>query len=66
MQLARHADVGWRGRVSAMTEKLTGMSPLEQAAKKTITPAEAERAAVRQLASLLGNVMRTSPARTGC
>lgn len=32
-----------------MTEKLAGMSLLEQAAQKAITPAEAERAAVRQL-----------------
>ena len=32
-----------------MTEILAGMSPLEQAARKTKTPEQAERAAIREL-----------------
>ena len=32
-----------------MTETLVGVSPLEKASKKTVTRAEAERAAVRDL-----------------
>jgi putative transposase len=32
-----------------MTETLVGVSPLEKASKKAVTPAEAERAAVREL-----------------
>src|SRR6476646_11546344 len=32
-----------------MTDTLVGVSPLERAAKKTLTPEEAERAAVREL-----------------
>jgi hypothetical protein len=32
-----------------MTETLVGVSPLEKASSKTVTPAEAERAAVREL-----------------
>jgi len=32
-----------------MTETLVGVSPLERAAKKALTPAEVERAAVREL-----------------
>ena len=31
-----------------MTETLVGVSPLERAAKKALTPAEVERAAVRE------------------
>jgi putative transposase len=32
-----------------MTETLVGVGPLEKASKKSVTPAEAERAAVREL-----------------
>ena len=37
------------GKGLMMTETLVGVSPLEKAAKKTLTPAEVERAAVREL-----------------
>src|SRR6478672_458736 len=40
---------GSAGRVGTMTDTLVGVSPLRKAGKKTLTPEEAERAAVREL-----------------
>jgi hypothetical protein len=53
--LAWHVDfVGGEGW-SAMTDTLVGVSPLEKkAAKKTASPDEAQRAAVRALVKLGG------------
>lgn len=47
MQLAQGAD-GINGK-GLMTETLMGMSLLEKATKKTVTPADADRATGREL-----------------
>ena len=49
-----------------MTDTLVGVSRLRKAGKKTLTPEEAQRAAVRELVEAARARVRTWPARTGC
>ena len=49
-----------------VTEILAGMSPLEQAARKTKTPEQVERAAIRELVKAARPRGDDLTARTGC